>query len=76
MTETREALYRRRFFILQALRIAGAALGFLGLAIIAGKLTSGGRPLPAGLGYAILAVAIVDVLLVPSLLIRAWRRNP
>jgi hypothetical protein len=77
MNDSREALYRRRFFILQALRIGGAGLGFLGLAIVAGKLTdAGGHPLPPVLGYAIVALAIIDVMLMPGLLIRYWRRKP
>ena len=77
MSDNRAALYRRRFFVLQALRLTGAALGFLGLAIIAGKLTGrNGTPIPAAVGYGIVVLAIIDVMLVPGLLIRAWRRQP
>ena len=76
MSDANAALSRRRFFVLQALRLAGAALGFFGLAIIAGKITGRhGTPVSPVIGYVVLAVGLVDVMLVPSLLIRAWRRE-
>ena len=60
MSDNRAALYRRRFIVLQALRLTGR----------------NGTPIPAAVGYGILVLAIIDVMLVPGLLIRAWRRRP
>lgn len=61
-------LARRRFFIIQALRLGGLALVVLGVAIIAGKL-----PLPEAAGYVLFLAGAADALFVPPLLARIWR---
>jgi hypothetical protein len=66
MTEVDPA--RGRFLVLQAVRFSGVALAVAGAATIAGKL-----PLPELVGYALLFAGIVDALVIPVVLTRAWK---
>ena len=54
--------------VLTAVRLSGAVLAIVGVAIIAGKID-----LPPVAGYAMLAAGALDSLIVPLVLIRAWR---
>lgn len=57
-----------RFAIIQAMRLFGVGL------VIAGILVASGRsPLPGWAGYALLAVGLIDVFVVPPILARKWR---
>jgi hypothetical protein len=64
-----EELAKKRFFVLTALRFGGVILAFVGISIIAKRWVE-----PAEVvGGALLAVAMIDVLIVPTILIRSWR---
>lgn len=64
-------LARRRFFLLTMLRFGGVILAFVGISIIAKRWIE-----PAEIvGGLLLVVAIVDVVVVPTVLIRRWRRE-
>jgi hypothetical protein len=67
-----EDLAKKRFFTLTALRFGGVVLAFVGIAIIAKRWVE-----PAELvGGVLLAVAMIDVLIVPTILLRHWRGEP
>jgi hypothetical protein len=66
-----ENLARQRFMILNLLRLSGIAMVLFGVLIIAGKVD-----LPAGAGYVLFAVGLVDALIAPPLLARRWRTPP
>lgn len=66
--DEREALARKRFFILQLIRLCGAFLALLGAIIISGRLID----LPA-LGYVLLVLGALDLFLVPNIVSRSWR---
>jgi hypothetical protein len=59
---------RRRFFTIQAVRLAGVA------GVVAGMLASNGRlPGPTWLGYGLIAAGLVGVFVLPPILVRKWR---
>lgn len=58
----------RRFFTIQAVRLAGVAFVVLGMMIVAGRI-----PWPAWLGYLLLINGLVDVFVIPLRLARKWR---
>lgn len=63
---------RSRFFMLALLRLSGVAVAFLGIAVIMRRLVE-----PADIiGTALMAVGAVEVLVLPLLLIRRWKREP
>lgn len=63
---------RARFFTLGLIRLGGVAIAFLGIAIIAKRLIE-----PAEIiGGVLIAMAIVDVIVVPLILVRRWRTPP
>lgn len=66
-----EELAKKRFFALTALRFSGVVLAFIGISIIAKRWIE-----PAEIvGGVLLAVAVVDVIVLPPILIRSWRRE-
>lgn len=67
MTEP-DDLARKRFAIIQLVRLAGVAMAFGGMWIIAGK-----SQLPLLLGYFLFLNGLFDALFVPNLLARKWK---
>ncbi len=66
-----EELAKKRFFTLTLLRFGGVVLAFVGISIIAKRWIE-----PAEIvGGVLLALAMVDVLIVPTFLIRRWRNE-
>lgn len=63
---------RNRFIILNVVRISGAVLILLALAVI----SRGFLDLPREAGYALLAIGIADFIIAPLLLANAWRSKP
>lgn len=62
---------KQRFFILAALRFSGVAIAFLGIAVIMRRLVE-----PADLiGTALLLIGMFEVLVLPLLLVRRWKRD-
>jgi hypothetical protein len=57
-----------RFFILQALRLAGIVQVVLGLAIAVGKLD-----LPQIAAYLLIANGMIDTFLIPVILAKRWK---
>jgi hypothetical protein len=66
-----EDLARKRFFTLALLRFGGVVLAFVGISIIAKRWIEPSEIV----GGALVAVAIVDVMILPMILIRRWRRE-
>ncbi len=67
MTDTPDPA-KARFFMLTAIRIAGAALAGFGIAIIAGKVA---LPQPVGIG--LFALGMFETLFLPAILARRWK---
>lgn len=59
---------RARFYIIAGQRLLGAGLIMLGLLAVNGALAWG-----AAIGWALLALGLVDFAIVPILLARLWR---
>jgi hypothetical protein len=68
-----EALWKRRFLIFMAVRLAGLAIFFLGIAIaFTGLVREGGLP---SLGGVLAIIGVVDAVLAPRLLKKLWERS-
>ncbi|MEP7351169.1 MAG: hypothetical protein ABI668_14615 [Sphingorhabdus sp.] len=67
-----EALAKKRFFLLGIIRLSGALMIAIGLAVIA----RGFLDLPKVAGYVIFVVGIVDFVAMPVVLSRAWKSPP
>lgn len=60
---------RARFFAISLVRLAGVAIGLLGVVIIAKRLVE-----PAEIvGGLLLTVALIDIMVLPLVLARRWR---
>lgn len=62
-----EALAKKRFLTIQAVRLAGALLVMLAITIIAKVL-----PLPEIAGYVLLIVGMIEVFVMPVIMARMW----
>ncbi len=68
-----EALWKRRFLIFMAVRLAGLATFFLGIAIAFTDLVrEGGMPT---LGGILAIIGVLDAVLAPRLLKKMWERS-
>lgn len=63
---------RRRFFTIQAVRLAGVAFVVVGMLIASGRIELP-EWLPPWLGYLLIANGLVDVFVIPTRLARKWR---
>ena len=68
---TDEAVWKKRFFQMMAVRFAGTALALLGLVIGFGDLVEPGGNQPLGLVF--LAAGVLAIALLPRALSRRWR---
>ena len=59
---------RNRFFVLNAIRMSGAALVLVGILVLNRVL-----PLPDVVGWVFIAVGLIDVFVMPQVLARKWR---
>jgi hypothetical protein len=67
-----EALWKRRFLLFMAVRLAGLATFFLGIAIAFTDLVrEGGMP---SLGGILVIVGVIDAVLAPRVLKKIWER--
>lgn len=57
-----------RFFVIQAVRIAGVAGVLLGMLVVSERVAW-----PRPLGLALLGAGLIGVFLIPTLLVRRWR---
>ena len=69
MTQGEETRAQQRFLVLNLVRISGAIMLVIGLAVIA----NGVFGLPVAAGYVLFLVGIVDFMLVPLLLAKRWK---
>jgi hypothetical protein len=68
-----EALWKRRFLVFTAVRLAGLATFFLGIAIaFSDVLREGGMPT---LGGILAIVGVLDAVLAPRVLKKMWERS-
>ncbi len=72
MTPEEETKSQYRFLVINIVRISGAIMLTLGLAIIARGLFG----LPAAAGYLLFLVGLADFMLVPLLLAKRWKSPP
>lgn len=63
---------RRRFFIIGAIRFAGALTIAMAVAISYGRIAG----VPNALGYALLAVGILQMIVLPQILVARWKSPP
>lgn len=69
MTQQEETKAQYRFLVLNIVRITGAIMLVLGLAVIA----NGVFDLPKAAGYVLFVFGIIDFMLVPLLLAKKWK---
>ena len=63
---------RSRFFVIGAVRLAGAITIALAVAISYGKIAG----IPNAGGFALLAIGIVEMIVVPQMLVARWKSPP
>ncbi len=64
-----ETVAKKRFFVLNMVRLSGAILIALGLGIIA----NGFMDLPIEAGYAVFAIGVFEFVVLPIILSRKWK---
>lgn len=69
MNEDQDRIARNRFVILNIVRISGALFVLLALAVI----SRGFLGLPREAGYALLVLGILEFIIAPVMLAKAWR---
>lgn len=72
MTPEEETKAQYRFLIINIVRISGAIMLVIGLAIIAREAFG----LPKAAGYVLFFVGLLDFMLVPLLLAKRWKSQP
>jgi hypothetical protein len=72
MTQEEETRAQVRFLLLNSVRITGAVMLVLGLAVIAREAFG----LPRVAGYVLFVVGMVEFLLVPVFLAKRWKSPP
>ena len=65
---TGEALAKRRYFTIQAVRLAGVVMVLLGLLVLNGKLAW-----PQLLGYFLVLNGLFDALFLPTIMAKRWK---
>lgn len=63
---------RTRFFVIGAVRLAGAVTIALAVAIAYGRIDG----VPNALGYALLALGVIEMIVLPKLLVARWKSPP
>ena len=69
MTPEEETKAQQRFLVLNIVRISGAIMLVIGLAVIANGLFG----LPVAAGYLLFLIGIIDFMFVPLLLAKRWK---
>jgi hypothetical protein len=72
VTQEEETKAQQRFLVISLVRISGAIMLAVGLAIIAKGLYG----LPKVAGYALFLVGVVDFIAMPLLLSKRWKSTP
>jgi hypothetical protein len=72
MSQVEDEIAARRFFTLNAIRISGAMMIALGLSVLA----NGFANLPKIFGAIVLVLGLLEFIVAPVLLSRAWKSKP
>lgn len=73
MTDTADALAKKRFFAITAMRLMGALLILAGFVLIRGAIELAGQPTDRWIGVAVVLVGVFDFAIMPKILARRWR---
>jgi drug/metabolite transporter (DMT)-like permease len=73
MTQPDDALAKKRFFAITAMRLMGALLVLAGFVLIRGGVELAGQPTDRWIGVAVVLVGAFDFAVMPLLLARRWR---
>ncbi|MDO9370527.1 MAG: hypothetical protein Q7T68_18320 [Sphingopyxis sp.] len=73
MTQTNDALAKKRFFAITAMRLMGAILVLAGFVLIRGGVELAGQPTDRWIGVAVVLIGAFDFAVFPLLLARRWR---
>lgn len=73
MNQADDALARKRFFALSAMRLMGALFIPAGFVLIRGAWTLAGQPADRWIGAAVVLVGLFDFAVMPRILARRWR---
>src|SRR3546814_19717117 len=76
MNAAADALAKKRFIALNAIRITGAILVLAGFVLIRGGWTLAGQPTDRWLGVAVVLVGLFDFAVMPRILARRCRPPP
>ncbi len=66
--QANEDAAKKRFFVISITRLSGAILVMLGLLVVNGNIDW-----PTMVGYALVAIGLVEMFLLPLMLARRWR---
>ena len=73
MTQANDALAKKRFFALSAIRLMGALFILAGFVLIRGAWTLAGQPTDRWIGAAVVLIGVFDFAVMPRILARRWR---
>jgi hypothetical protein len=73
MTQANDALAKKRFFALSAMRLMGALFILAGFVLIRGGFALAGQPTDRWIGVAVVLVGVFDFAIMPRILARRWR---
>ncbi len=73
MTQTNDALAKKRFFAITAMRLMGALFVLIGFVLIRGGWALAGQPTDRWIGVAVVLIGVFDFAVMPLLLARRWR---
>lgn len=73
MTPAADALAKKRFFAIAAMRIMGALFVLAGFVLIRGGVELAGQPADRWIGVAVVLLGAFDFAVMPMLLARRWR---
>lgn len=78
MNQANDALAKKRFFAISAMRLMGAIFVALGFVLIRGGWELAGQPTDRWIGVAVVLIGAFDFAVMPLLLARRWRspKNP
>lgn len=73
MTPADDALAKKRFFAIAAMRVMGAIFVLVGFVLIRGGFELAGQPTDRWIGVAVVLLGAFDFAVMPMLLARRWR---